>query len=170
MKKDWSLPSAAISGCLNRNRKRREFWTGCFNCLSCLGYCDRTLHSNKRVSYCRKTGTGFGNRRALGACCIYRCLHRGSLFFHAGDASCHCRRRDFWSLLRLSLRLGGGHAWRGPGVFHRALPGIRDVWSSGQRGGLLSWKVFFSLGLFVFSFFIPKIIERLKAWRQIGVV
>jgi uncharacterized membrane protein YdjX (TVP38/TMEM64 family) len=47
---------------------------------------------------------------------------------------------------------------------------IKDVWSSGQWGGLLSWKVFFSLGLFVFSFFIPKIIERLKAWRQIGVV
>lgn len=39
---------------------------------------------------------------------------------------------------------------------------IKEVWSSGQWGGLLSWKVFLSLGLFVFSFFIPKIVEKLK--------
>ena len=47
---------------------------------------------------------------------------------------------------------------------------IKDVWSSGQWGGLLSWKVFFSLGLFVFSFFIPKIIERLKASQKVGII
>ena len=46
---------------------------------------------------------------------------------------------------------------------------IKDVWSSGQWGGLISWKVFFSLGLFVFSFFIPKIIERLRASQKIGI-
>jgi len=40
---------------------------------------------------------------------------------------------------------------------------LKQIWSSGQWEGLFSWKVFFSLGLFVFSFFIPKIIERLKA-------
>ncbi len=40
---------------------------------------------------------------------------------------------------------------------------VRDVWSSGQWEGLISWKVFFSLGLFVFSFFIPKIVAKLKA-------
>jgi uncharacterized membrane protein YdjX (TVP38/TMEM64 family) len=39
---------------------------------------------------------------------------------------------------------------------------IKEVWASGQWAGLLSWKVFFSLGLFVFSFFIPKIVQRIK--------
>jgi uncharacterized membrane protein YdjX (TVP38/TMEM64 family) len=43
---------------------------------------------------------------------------------------------------------------------------VRDVWASGDWKGLLSWKVFFSLGLFVFSFYIPKIIERVKAFRR----
>jgi uncharacterized membrane protein YdjX (TVP38/TMEM64 family) len=43
---------------------------------------------------------------------------------------------------------------------------VRDVWASGQWRGLVSWKVFFSLGLFVFSFFIPKIIDRVKASRK----
>lgn len=39
---------------------------------------------------------------------------------------------------------------------------LKDVWTSGNRGELLSFKVFFSIGLFIFSFFIPKIIKRLK--------
>jgi len=47
---------------------------------------------------------------------------------------------------------------------------VKDVWSSGQWGGLISWKVFFSLALFVFSFFIPKIVERLKASQRVEVV
>src|SRR5208337_2245208 len=44
---------------------------------------------------------------------------------------------------------------------------VRDVWASGEWRGLLSYKVFFSLGLFAFSFFIPKIIERVKAFRRV---
>lgn len=39
---------------------------------------------------------------------------------------------------------------------------IKDVWASGNWGELVSFKVFFSLALFVFSFFIPKIIKRLR--------
>ena len=39
---------------------------------------------------------------------------------------------------------------------------IRDVWMSGNWGELLSFKVFFSLGLFAFSFFIPKIIKKVR--------
>jgi uncharacterized membrane protein YdjX (TVP38/TMEM64 family) len=46
---------------------------------------------------------------------------------------------------------------------------VKDVWASGRWEGLLSWKVFFSIGLFVFSFFIPKILERLKASRKVEV-
>jgi uncharacterized membrane protein YdjX (TVP38/TMEM64 family) len=39
---------------------------------------------------------------------------------------------------------------------------VRDVWRSGDWGGLLSGKVFFSVALFVFSFFLPKIIKKIK--------
>ena len=37
---------------------------------------------------------------------------------------------------------------------------VKGVWASGDWGQLLSIKVFFSLALFVFSFFIPKIIKK----------
>jgi uncharacterized membrane protein YdjX (TVP38/TMEM64 family) len=39
---------------------------------------------------------------------------------------------------------------------------IKEVYTSGAWGGLLSWKVLFSLALFVFSFFIPRLAERFK--------
>ena len=39
---------------------------------------------------------------------------------------------------------------------------LKDVWARGNWGQLLSARVFFSVGLFVFSLFIPKIIKRLK--------
>jgi uncharacterized membrane protein YdjX (TVP38/TMEM64 family) len=39
---------------------------------------------------------------------------------------------------------------------------VKDVWVSGNWAELISFKVFFSLGLFVFSFFIPKIIKRVR--------
>ena len=39
---------------------------------------------------------------------------------------------------------------------------LKDVWASGNWSELISFKVFFSIGLFVFSFFIPKIIKKIK--------
>jgi uncharacterized membrane protein YdjX (TVP38/TMEM64 family) len=39
---------------------------------------------------------------------------------------------------------------------------LKEVWVSGDWGQLVSFKVFFSIGLFVFSFFIPKIIKKIK--------
>jgi uncharacterized membrane protein YdjX (TVP38/TMEM64 family) len=39
---------------------------------------------------------------------------------------------------------------------------VKGVWASGNWGELVSFKVFFSLGLFAFSFFIPKIIKKIK--------
>jgi uncharacterized membrane protein YdjX (TVP38/TMEM64 family) len=39
---------------------------------------------------------------------------------------------------------------------------LRDVWARGQWAELLSWKVFFSLALFAFSFFIPKILKKIQ--------
>jgi len=46
---------------------------------------------------------------------------------------------------------------------------IKEVWSSGQWGQLLTWKIFLSLGLFVFSLFIPKIIGKLEIWQKYKV-
>lgn len=39
---------------------------------------------------------------------------------------------------------------------------VKEVWASGDWSQLLSFKVFFSLALFAFSFFIPKIIKKFK--------
>jgi len=39
---------------------------------------------------------------------------------------------------------------------------LKEVWASGNWEQLFSFRVFFSVGLFVFSLFIPKIINRLK--------
>jgi uncharacterized membrane protein YdjX (TVP38/TMEM64 family) len=44
---------------------------------------------------------------------------------------------------------------------------VKEVWTSGQWNQLLSWKVLFSAGLFVFSFYIPRIIEKFKVWRSL---
>ena len=40
---------------------------------------------------------------------------------------------------------------------------LKEVWVSGNWAELISFKVFFSIALFVFSFFIPKIIKKIKA-------
>ena len=39
---------------------------------------------------------------------------------------------------------------------------LRDVFMSGNYKDLISFKVFFSIALFIFSFFIPKIIKKIK--------
>ena len=39
---------------------------------------------------------------------------------------------------------------------------IKDVWVSGNWGALWSFKVLFSIGLFVISFFIPKLIQKVR--------
>jgi uncharacterized membrane protein YdjX (TVP38/TMEM64 family) len=39
---------------------------------------------------------------------------------------------------------------------------LKEVWASGDWGQLISFNVFFSLALFGFSFFIPKIIKKLR--------
>ncbi len=39
---------------------------------------------------------------------------------------------------------------------------LKEVIASGNWAELISFKVFFSVGLFVFSFFIPKLIKRFK--------
>lgn len=39
---------------------------------------------------------------------------------------------------------------------------IKEVWTGGDWGQLLSGKVFLSIGLFIFSLFIPKILKKFK--------
>lgn len=39
---------------------------------------------------------------------------------------------------------------------------IKEIWLGGNWGQLISFKVFFSLGLFVFSLWIPKIIKKIR--------
>jgi uncharacterized membrane protein YdjX (TVP38/TMEM64 family) len=39
---------------------------------------------------------------------------------------------------------------------------LKEVWVSANWGELISFKVFFSIGLFIFSFFIPKIVKKFK--------
>ena len=39
---------------------------------------------------------------------------------------------------------------------------LKEVWSSGNWAELVSFKVFFSIALFVSSFFIPKLIKKFK--------
>ncbi len=39
---------------------------------------------------------------------------------------------------------------------------LKEIWASGQWGRLFSFKVFFSVGLFLFSLFIPKMVKKLK--------
>lgn len=41
---------------------------------------------------------------------------------------------------------------------------VKEVWASGNWGELISFKVFFSITLFIFSFFIPIIIRRGRPW------
>jgi uncharacterized membrane protein YdjX (TVP38/TMEM64 family) len=43
---------------------------------------------------------------------------------------------------------------------------LGEVWESGQWGQLLDWKTFFSLLLFVASFFIPKIAKQLFQFEE----
>ncbi len=45
---------------------------------------------------------------------------------------------------------------------------LKVVWASGNWAQLASIKVFFSVALFVFSFFIPRIIKKFKKERDTG--
>ena len=48
-------------------------------------------------------------------------------------------------------------------IFTFFIGALKDVWASGNWGELISFKVFFSIGLFIFSFFIPKIIKKIRS-------
>jgi len=39
---------------------------------------------------------------------------------------------------------------------------LKEVWASGNWKELISFKVFFSVGLIIFSLYIPKIIKKIR--------
>jgi uncharacterized membrane protein YdjX (TVP38/TMEM64 family) len=39
---------------------------------------------------------------------------------------------------------------------------LKEIWASGNWAGLVSFKVFFSIGLFIFSFSIPRVIKKIR--------
>ncbi len=45
-------------------------------------------------------------------------------------------------------------------IFTYLIGTLKDVWASGNWSQLLSFRVFFSVGLFIFSLFIPKIVKK----------
>jgi hypothetical protein len=47
-------------------------------------------------------------------------------------------------------------------IFTFFIGNLKEVWASGNWGELLSLKVFFSIALFIFSLFIPKIIKKFR--------
>lgn len=65
------------------------------------------------------------------------------------------RFRDYFSGTGLGIIVGTF-------IFTFFIGTLKDVWASGNWGELISFKVFFSIGLFIFSFFIPKIIKKFK--------
>jgi uncharacterized membrane protein YdjX (TVP38/TMEM64 family) len=51
-------------------------------------------------------------------------------------------------------------------IFTFLIGTLKEVWISGDWAGLLSFKVFFSIGLFIFSFSIPRIIKKIKSEKS----
>jgi uncharacterized membrane protein YdjX (TVP38/TMEM64 family) len=51
-------------------------------------------------------------------------------------------------------------------IFTFFVGNIKEVWMRGQWDKLLNWKIILSLGLLVFSFFIPKIVRKLKILEE----
>jgi uncharacterized membrane protein YdjX (TVP38/TMEM64 family) len=47
-------------------------------------------------------------------------------------------------------------------IFTFFIGSLKEIWVSGNWAELASFKVFFSVGLFVFSFFIPKFVNKLR--------
>ena len=47
-------------------------------------------------------------------------------------------------------------------IFTFFISTFKEVWASGNWGNLISFKIFFSMSLFVFSLFIPKLIKKFR--------
>ncbi|GAB6906453.1 hypothetical protein JCM12296A_22880 [Desulfosarcina cetonica] len=66
------------------------------------------------------------------------------------------RFRDYFSGTGLGILVGTF-------IFTFLIGTLRDVWVDGDWAALLSWRVLFSVALFIFSFFIPRIIKMVRS-------
>ncbi|MBI5603101.1 MAG: TVP38/TMEM64 family protein, partial [Deltaproteobacteria bacterium] len=62
---------------------------------------------------------------------------------------------DYWLGTGLGILVGTF-------VFTFFIGTLKEVWSSGNWAELFSFKVFFSVGLFIFSLFIPRLIKKMR--------
>ena len=69
------------------------------------------------------------------------------------------RFRDYVSGTALGITVGTF-------IFTFFVGTIKEVWASGRWVELVSWKVCFSLGLFIFSFFIPKLLKMIRVFKK----
>ncbi len=51
-------------------------------------------------------------------------------------------------------------------IFTFFIGSVKEIWAEGRWGDLFSWKIVLALGLFVFSFFIPKCVEKIGMSRR----
>jgi uncharacterized membrane protein YdjX (TVP38/TMEM64 family) len=65
------------------------------------------------------------------------------------------RFRDYFAGTGLGIMVGTF-------IFTFFIGTLKEIWASGNWEALISFKVFFSIGLFIFSLFIPKIIKKFK--------
>jgi uncharacterized membrane protein YdjX (TVP38/TMEM64 family) len=52
-------------------------------------------------------------------------------------------------------------------IFTFFIGNLKEIWVSGDWGGLLSFKILGALGLFVLSFFIPRLVKRFRDRKDI---
>lgn len=69
------------------------------------------------------------------------------------------RFRDYFSGTALGIIVGTF-------IFTFFVGTVRDVWADGRWEELLSGKVFFSIALFIFSFFIPKLLRMARLLKE----
>ena len=100
------------------------------------------------------------NGTALPPCSILRLVYFPFTAMNFGMGLTKVNFRDYLWGTGLGILVGTF-------IFTFFIGTVKEVWATGQWANLLSGKVFFSLGLFVFSLFIPKIINKLKIWQGV---
>jgi len=94
-------------------------------------------------------------RNGFAAVLYLRLVHFPFTPMNFGMGLTKVRFRDYFAGTGLGIIVGTF-------IFTFFIGTLKDVWASGNLGELISFKVFFSIAMFIFSFFIPKIIKKIK--------
>lgn len=97
----------------------------------------------------------FIERNGFAATLYMRLLYVPFTAMNFGMGLTRVRFRDYFFGTGLGIMVGTF-------IFTFFIGTLVEVWASGNWAELLSFKVFFSIGLFVFSLFIPKIIKKIR--------